>query len=522
MADDRRRLRSLYDEKSLMDPFLYDEAFHALITPARRLAAELFWFPGSVEAEVRFALSYLKDSKRTGAMLTVNIPRLKSPAACIGELNLLISLLPYVKDAELDSVFFEACRLFDGIDRVQLRTVIDESRKESSMPVITRLSDFEDSFLSYQNDVCSTLAKRLQKSNPYDFDQVLYRLSSLGSSPIVDAVMRDYEYSISGRLEQYEASVQSSIKELERFFNKDERPALIENIRQMVNGWDSAIEPLRRHCGAVGTDAAIRDHENRMISDILCSGYDSLASQGSDIDQVRLSLGHLILQITPDRDKYANLRALLKLQTAEIEMAEFRRQQAAAEKNRRLAEKAWRNEQQRNDSENRKRAEKAAAQERKRNARIEDAEIASYRARYKKMKDAEEFAAKEAQRKYNAELIASKTREHQRVVASLEAERGRLTTELSNLKGLFSGKRRRQIEARLTQISTELSDSKTTVCSRLRKARIKRNLTQQQLAYAVGKTAVQINRIETGADVPDVQTMLAIVRALDCSADELF
>ena len=48
------------------------------------------------------------------------------------------------------------------------------------------------------------------------------------------------------------------------------------------------------------------------------------------------------------------------------------------------------------------------------------------------------------------------TEEHTRQHAALEAERTDLQTELANLKGLFTGKRRKEIEARLAEIEAEL------------------------------------------------------------------
>lgn len=44
--------------------------------------------------------------------------------------------------------------------------------------------------------------------------------------------------------------------------------------------------------------------------------------------------------------------------------------------------------------------------------------------------------------------------------AVLNAEKQSLQTELANLKGLFTGKRRREIEARLAQIETQLRELK--------------------------------------------------------------
>ena len=44
----------------------------------------------------------------------------------------------------------------------------------------------------------------------------------------------------------------------------------------------------------------------------------------------------------------------------------------------------------------------------------------------------------------------------QQRIATLNTEKANLQTELANLKGLFSGKRRKEIEARLAQIENEL------------------------------------------------------------------
>ena len=87
----------------------------------------------------------------------------------------------------------------------------------------------------------------------------------------------------------------------------------------------------------------------------------------------------------------------------------------------------------------------------------EEAEIAAYKARYEKMKAEEEAAAKEAERKRAAETAAQRAQERAAKKISLETERRILQTELSNLKGLFSRKRRKQIEARISEINSELS-----------------------------------------------------------------
>ena len=459
MTDDRHLLRLHYDEKSLLSPASYDDAFQTLLSPSRRLMAELCWLPGCEEAEIPSVLSNLQNAQNRRNAMLEDIIRLKSPAACIGELNQLLSLLPYMADGFMDSVLFEACRLIDLIDSDQLLETINASRRKAAMAVIASRGDFEDGLFNYQREVCSSLVSRIRRTAPQEYDNIICRIASFGTSPIIDAVMRDYEYSVSDRLDRYENTVQETLEELERFFNKDERPALIQKIQLMAAGWEAVIEPLRVYSETMGSDSAIRDHENRMVNDLLCHAYDTLAAQGPDTQEIRLPLGRIIMRITPEKEKYRNLRQILKVQITAMESAELCRQQAATAEYQRLAEEAWQNEQKRNDEESRKRAKEAAVRDRERIAKskeTEEAEIASYKARYEKMK-AEEASAKEAERKRAAETAAQRAQERAAKKISLETERRILQTELSNLKGLFSRKRRKQIEARISEINSELS-----------------------------------------------------------------
>ena len=68
---------------------------------------------------------------------------------------------------------------------------------------------------------------------------------------------------------------------------------------------------------------------------------------------------------------------------------------------------------------------------------------------------------KEAQAAFEQEYKeeqAALERERAQRHAALEAERTALQNELANLKGLFSGKRRKEIKARLAAIAKELEE----------------------------------------------------------------
>lgn len=57
--------------------------------------------------------------------------------------------------------------------------------------------------------------------------------------------------------------------------------------------------------------------------------------------------------------------------------------------------------------------------------------------------------------------------------------------------------------------------------ARIRTARLSKKMTQEQLANAVDVGTTHISHIETGNTIPSLQTFIAIVNVLGCSADEL-
>ena len=57
---------------------------------------------------------------------------------------------------------------------------------------------------------------------------------------------------------------------------------------------------------------------------------------------------------------------------------------------------------------------------------------------------------------------------------------------------------------------------------KLKAARAGRDMSQQQLAEAVGVSRQTINAIEKGDYNPTIKLCLAICRALSCTLDELF
>ena len=57
--------------------------------------------------------------------------------------------------------------------------------------------------------------------------------------------------------------------------------------------------------------------------------------------------------------------------------------------------------------------------------------------------------------------------------------------------------------------------------SKVKEIRVKKGITQEQLAEAVGVGVTHISHLETGSGTVSLKVFVAIVNYLDCSADEL-
>lgn len=65
-------------------------------------------------------------------------------------------------------------------------------------------------------------------------------------------------------------------------------------------------------------------------------------------------------------------------------------------------------------------------------------------------------------------------------------------------------------------------DMEPAVQNRVREMRLARDLTQEQLAEAVGVSRQSINSIERGRYVPSLPLALLLARAFRCPVDEIF
>ena len=106
-SDTRQQLYAKCDSKSLLavsDD--YAQALQILTHPAKRLSAELRWFPGCAPEEATRIQERLCAAKKRKNCSCDDIVKVSSPVPCAIALNELCALLPDIRSDNLDQAVF--------------------------------------------------------------------------------------------------------------------------------------------------------------------------------------------------------------------------------------------------------------------------------------------------------------------------------------------------------------------------------------------------------------------------------
>jgi hypothetical protein len=135
LRDNRRKIMELAQEKSLNLGFVaITEARLALITPRKRIAAEISWLPGISNKKALEILETLKDGTFDPSIIA-SLPALVS-------FNLIIeflSNLPKASIKDLTDLLYTIAVSFEGIDAEKLIKILNEDR---SVAGISEITDF--------------------------------------------------------------------------------------------------------------------------------------------------------------------------------------------------------------------------------------------------------------------------------------------------------------------------------------------------------------------------------------------
>lgn len=266
MVDDRRRLRELYDEKSLLVGDSCEDAFRLLTSPVRRTAVELRWFPGLSQNRIAEVLSRLHKASCRGSALMGDLCRLDNPTAPVGELNQLLTLLPYLSAESMDTAVLEASRLLDAVRSDVLFHVINESRRAAGISTLQNQRDLDEAMTAYRDEVCRSFAQNASRLPEHDYDILITRIAQFGISPIVEMIIRDYELRTSGELDRLETEIDQKARTFDHIFVRDYRIHCTEELCAAVLQWSITMKPLQKYAGTIGSNQVTKERERYIIN----------------------------------------------------------------------------------------------------------------------------------------------------------------------------------------------------------------------------------------------------------------
>lgn len=296
MVDDRRRLRELYDEKSLLVGDSCEDAFRLLTSPARRTAAELRWFPGLSQNRIAEVLSRLHRASCCGRASLGELCRLDIPTAPVGELNQLLSLLPYLSAENMDTAVLEASRLLDAVRSNVLFDVINESRRTAGIPTLQNQRDLDAAMTAYRDEVCRSFAQNASRLPGHDYDILITRIAQFGISPVVEMIIRDYELHTSGELDRLEMEITQKARTFDHIFVRDYRISCTGELCAAVLQWSTNMKPLQIYASTIGSNQITKEREGRIINALqiyvktIVPGWNSIEWIGCEWDRYTISM----------------------------------------------------------------------------------------------------------------------------------------------------------------------------------------------------------------------------------------
>lgn len=405
-TDSRSKLYQLADLHSL-DTDGVDDALRTLTNPIKRQYAELRWFIGKSQSEVAEILSFFEDCQTENGCCESKLQLVEKNNENISGLNFLLYLLPYCDNGTVDNVVLKICRCFDSLETKDVLCVINDTRKQAQIAPIASISALEAAYREYCDDVCNTVLDRikiLRSSSEAYYRILITNVSKFGFSSVIERIIRDYELYEVDRFRKYIDEIHNASENLQKFFNKDERPQNVAKIEFNISCWSEEIQPLQNLADTLGMSEITKPYEQVMFHELedccisllnlgldtsgialgVAQRYLSLIPNNGEYESRRQSVFQLIQKMKPAVDQYElekNRRAAeeewKKEQEENDKNARMQAEQRAKEEkeknikkraaeNQRLAEEAWQNEQRRNDEYNKRRAEEAAAAEKNR------------------------------------------------------------------------------------------------------------------------------------------------------------
>jgi len=269
--DTRQKIVEMAEDKSLeLDEELVQKAQSNLVTPSRRLTAELDWFPGVAPARISKIIDAL-DSGNLGQINQYDLP-------ILAQINFYIELLEnenvHLSKQNLRDYIENIVKVFDSVDVDIILRDINEDRMIAKFPEIDNPEPILTAIADKKRIIVKAILSRLNQLDIEDLIQTLTKIvddaTSHGeypSSDIIDDIVDDYKLHVQKFLEEEAEKIEQAIEIIQEKASKGEKviEPLVDKLLNAIQKWDDVAQPIQLSTKSRGTNDVISEDVARKV-----------------------------------------------------------------------------------------------------------------------------------------------------------------------------------------------------------------------------------------------------------------
>lgn len=254
--DPRRRILALAEEKALKnDSSAYTEAQSMLVTPSKRLSAELRWFLDVTPSQMEEIFEYIDDYRT--AIEEDPIPL--GNFSALTKLNICVACIQVKAEFELTMLktkILEISALFNSIKSNDVLALINEKRNLAGFAPIDKISVIDTELHEYRLEIGRLISQIIQKVTKSAENLTAYAVFATSianlystskrhaGSVILEDILNDYELYANEKLNACLRDMRCISETItnQRGINL---PKQVESFISSLEDWDAMAQPLQ-------------------------------------------------------------------------------------------------------------------------------------------------------------------------------------------------------------------------------------------------------------------------------------
>ena len=215
----------------------------ALLNPAKRLIAEMDWFPDLPDAD----LAALRQGIENGDRLSMPIS-----AGHLSRLNLAVYNFPrLLQKADLVQEIIRMDTIFAAADSRYVTPLLNKLRQEARMPEVSE-GDVTDCLNRKRAEIRQIITETLRPMNDSDYVHLVTKLAeTLARTKVRGGIISDavdqYEIRMHDKIRSNTAEIREMIKKVKQA-PENSIDAEVDRLIKAVKQWDSFAQPIQLKC----------------------------------------------------------------------------------------------------------------------------------------------------------------------------------------------------------------------------------------------------------------------------------